>query len=42
MLAPKGTGFLYIKSNRLEDIKQQREARIAEWNEENPWPFSQK
>ena len=28
--------------NRLEDIMQQREARIAEWNEENPWPFSQK
>jgi hypothetical protein len=26
---------------KLEDITQQREARISEWNEENPWPFPQ-
>ena len=26
---------------KLEDITQQMEVRISEWNEENPWPFSQ-
>ena len=25
---------------KLEDITQQMEVRISEWNEENPWPFS--
>lgn len=24
---------------KLEDITQQMEVRISEWNEENPWPF---
>ena len=24
---------------KLEDIPQQMEVRISEWNEENPWPF---
>ena len=25
---------------KLEDITQQMEVRISEWNEDNPWPFS--
>ncbi len=24
---------------KLEDMTQQREAKISKWNEENPWPF---
>ena len=24
---------------KMEDITQQMEVRISEWNEENPWPF---
>ena len=25
---------------RLEDMTQEREARISNWNEDNPWPFA--
>ena len=25
---------------KIEDITQQMEVRISEWNEENPWPYS--
>ena len=25
---------------RLEDMTQEREARISNWNEDNPWPFT--
>ena len=25
---------------RLEDMTQEREARISNWNDENPWPFA--
>ena len=30
-----------VSLKKLEDITQQMEVRISEWNEENPWPFSQ-
>jgi hypothetical protein len=25
---------------RIEDMIQQSEARISNWNEDNPWPFA--
>jgi hypothetical protein len=25
---------------RLEDMTQEREARISNWNDDNPWPFA--
>jgi len=25
---------------QLKDMTQQRESRITNWNEDNPWPFS--
>jgi len=25
---------------QLEDMTQQRESRITNWNEDNPWPFA--
>ena len=25
---------------RIEDMIQQRDARISNWNEDNPWPFT--